>query len=430
MKEPGLPAGLFHYRRQVARAGWFVSLAEPRFVPDQLSDTPSVRLTELGNGCRWQRKGARRMSAQALPAPVFTIGDNTTELDIAALDFQARQVDGSEPYLISDHFKVPIAPLAVLPPDAVVQRAVSTVNTAMCFATTPIGSLMVGSRSLTSDVWVSAASLHDANTLIQFVRSKVPKDGDDWKHVTLRTWHVGDHGPEYDDRRVAAPDWADIEHNYPGRVARQFRRVVEMTGPTDSGRLILLHGPPGSGKSTAIRTLAKEWRTWCATNIVTDPEYLFRSPNYLNRVVRERVDRAARPCLDRLPEAEMRWRLIVAEDTDEYLRATARSGAGASLGRLLNLTDGINSDSHKALVVLTTNEPVANLHPALTRPGRCLAQIEFGRFTAAEARRWLPAGIEPPIGQSSLAELLRLRGDIEQLNDNVPDSERAIGTYL
>lgn len=370
------------------------------------------------------------MGTEALPAPVFAISDRTTDLDIAALGFQSRQVDGSEPYLISDHFSVPVAPLELLPPDAIVQRAVSTTHTAMCFATTPIGSLMVGSGSLTSDVWVSAATLQDANTLIEYVRAKVPNTAGPDGDVTLRTWHYGDRGPAYEDRTIDQPDWADIERNYPARAARQFRRVVELTGPTPAGRLILLHGPPGTGKSTAIRTLAKEWRKWCTTNIVTDPEHLFRAPNYLNRVLRDHLDAAARPMLDGLPEAEQRWRLIVAEDTDEYLHATARNDAGASLGRLLNVTDGINSDGHRALVILTTNEHVSNLHPALTRPGRCLAQIEFGRFTTSEARAWLPSGIDPPRQPVSLAELLRLRGDLQQLHDDEAEEDITVGTYL
>ena len=64
------------------------------------------------------------------------------------------------------------------------------------------------------------------------------------------------------------------------------------------------------------------------------------------------------------------------------------------------------------LVCLTTNEDVGALHPAVVRPGRCLAEIEVGRLTRGEAATWLGcAGIPAvvPADGATLAELYRLR---------------------
>ena len=88
------------------------------------------------------------------------------------------------------------------------------------------------------------------------------------------------------------------------------------------------------------------------------------------------------------------WRLLIAEDSDEYLRATARRDAGAGLGRLLNLTDGILGQGMNVLVLLTTNEELSSFHPAVTRPGRCLAAVKFDVFEPGAATKWLGAPVD------------------------------------
>jgi len=61
----------------------------------------------------------------------------------------------------------------------------------------------------------------------------------------------------------------------------------------------------------------------------------------------------------------------------------------------------------RALVLVTTNEPMRTLHPALSRPGRCLRQVSFERFDRSGIEGWLDArGIEAPDqSTASLAEL-------------------------
>ena len=44
------------------------------------------------------------------------------------------------------------------------------------------------------------------------------------------------------------------------------------------------------------------------------------------------------------------------------------------------------------LVALATNEDLARLHPAVVRPGRCLARVEIGPLPPAQAVAWLAAG--------------------------------------
>jgi hypothetical protein len=126
---------------------------------------------------------------------------------------------------------------------------------------------------------------------------------------------------------------------------------------------------------------------------------------------------------------QSRWKVLVVEDADELIRSDARRDAGASLGRLLNLTDGILGHGLRVLLLITTNEPMRGLHPAVVRPGRCRADVQFRSFTHREAAEWLGEAGSAPIEDSTLAELYRVRGDLETIG-NDGHRKDAPGNYL
>ena len=149
-----------------------------------------------------------------------------------------------------------------------------------------------------------------------------------------------------------------------------------------------------------------------------DPERLFAEPQYLLQLAG--VD-------DDEDDGAAGWRLLIAEDCDEYLRADAKLRAGPSLGRLLNLCDGILGHGLQVVVLLTTNEDVGSLHPAITRPGRCLSAVEFSPLSPAEAQVWLGPDSPAPTGRLTLAELYALR---EERSLPGGRSIREVGGYL
>src|SRR5919112_1860343 len=182
-------------------------------------------------------------------------------------------------------------------------------------------------------------------------------------------------------------------------VARTLERLMAIDGSVVNGRLLLLHGEPGTGKTTALRALAQQWRSWCQVDCVLDPERLFADPAYLMSVALGSGE----------GDDEPRWRLLMMEDCDELISGEAKASAGQSLSRLLNLTDGLLGQGRNALIAITTNEYLASLHPAVVRPGRCLASIEVGRLPYAEAVAWLGAPADVGPDGATLAELYALK---------------------
>jgi len=104
-----------------------------------------------------------------------------------------------------------------------------------------------------------------------------------------------------------------------------------------------------------------------------------------------------------------RWRLLILEDTGELLSIDAKDRAGQGLSRLLNLCDGLLGQSLNVLVLITTNEDLGRMHPAVVRPGRCLSNVAFQRFDSTEVRRWLVdhgvMDLEQNIPAATLADL-------------------------
>jgi hypothetical protein len=80
--------------------------------------------------------------------------------------------------------------------------------------------------------------------------------------------------------------------------------------------------------------------------------------------------------------------------------------------------------------LLTTNEELNRLHPAIIRPGRCLARVEFDKFTPSEAKQWLPVGSKAPATDLTLAEMFEASGTIERIDAEQRVETCTTGQYL
>lgn len=158
----------------------------------------------------------------------------------------------------------------------------------------------------------------------------------------------------------------------------------------DDASVLILIGPPGTGKTTFIKNLIH--RSKANAKVAYDPAVMAQDGFFAGFIGDE-------------------TRFLIMEDADEFLKS--RTEGNTMMHKFLNVSDGLISAADKKLVFSTNLPNVGDIDEALMRPGRCFDVVQFRELTRKEAKAVLEeVGIdrELPDGDSiSLAEVFRVQ---------------------
>lgn len=144
-------------------------------------------------------------------------------------------------------------------------------------------------------------------------------------------------------------------------------KTLEMLKSEDESGLFLLHGEPGTGKTSFIKSVIGE--------LTTDVIYL--TPGYAESLTSPEL-------LSLLMDYP--GSILVIEDAESVIMQRQADNSNA-VSNLLNLTDGFPADYLKLKIICTFNTDLENIDSALLREGRLKGIQEFKPLTADEIER-------------------------------------------
>jgi hypothetical protein len=179
-------------------------------------------------------------------------------------------------------------------------------------------------------------------------------------------------------------DRMPVQEMYPFLEDEQLTDYYDRFMESNSNILLLI-GPPGTGKTSFIRGLLHHCKT--SAMVTYDSGILEKDMIFATFL-------------------ESDSKMMVLEDSDNFLMS--RNDGNTMMHKFLNVGDGLVSLKDKKLIFTTNLPNVKDVDQALIRPGRCFDVLEFGSLTLEQSVKAAAAlGLEEPSGKDAftVAEL-------------------------
>ena len=161
------------------------------------------------------------------------------------------------------------------------------------------------------------------------------------------------------------PTKLDIDLYYNDDFKPLDKLISERLAKENDKGIVLLHGLPGTGKTTYLRYLIGNLKK----------KAMFVSPSAAGNLMNPDF-------MDLLldnPNA-----VLVIEDAENIIM-DRRFSSASSVSNLLNISDGLLSDCLNVQIICTFNSEIGLVDSALLRKGRLIARYEFGKLSVDKA---------------------------------------------